>query len=97
MKLHTQVDRGPELRKAFDVYAAKGSVNYPGPMRTAYAAFRVFKHLLTMDERNALRIARAHALDAVDTLGFVESRREFDDVCKKIRKRLSSTFRKRSK
>lgn len=68
-------------KEAFEVYAAKGPVNYPGTQWNAHRAYKYFKRMLTEEERTALSIAQSHALGD-------EGRAEFDAVCQKIRDRL---------
>jgi len=75
---------GPDkrVRRSFERYAAKAPVNYPGPQKSAAAAYEDIKYLLTPEEQNRLSIARGHAVDTS------EGRAEFDSVCATIRKRL---------
>ena len=77
-------DKPPEFgdyRSAFDLFAAKAPVRYPGPQAKAHTSRPVFDHLLTPRERDQIDIARGHA-----AIG--EGRGEFDTVMWEIRKRL---------
>lgn len=70
-----------DARDAFEVYAAKAPVDYPGPQAKARQAWKIIEPLLTERERHMLTIEAGHAL-----LG--EGRAKFDAEIAAVRVRL---------